>query len=358
MARGQQLVSDGSIAPAVTSGYMAVYNGALLIDRSAEGRFELRDRDRLDLLQRMSTNDLRGLSQGQGRSTVLTTALARIIDRLILYERGDTANGTTLVVCGVGRTATVRGWLQRHIFFQDKVQTRDVGAETCQFGLFGAKAASVAAQFVLEASKLSLHDYREFELGGASILLARTYPLVGDGFTLIAPIAARDALLTALNDMPDVTVIAPGIEADSLYDLLRIEAAVPLAGHELGEEYLPLEAGLWDSISFAKGCYTGQEIIARMESRHQLARTIAQFTLSAPVPVGTSIRRRSQPDHSIGVLTSVATRPDDTVIALGYVKMDALEDNLVVTDLPGDSVTISLLNAVGWNKTPPSIVQR
>ena len=270
MAGGQQVVIIPIGGTVVTHGYEAASSGAVLIDRSAEGRFELRDRDRLDLLQRMSTNDLRALAIGQGRSTVLTTALARIIDRLILYERGDATAALTLAVCGVGRTATIRAWLQRHIFFQDKVQTRDVSAETCQFGLFGVNAGSVVSHFVPDASDLPMHHFYEFKLAGEIVLLARSYPLAGDGFTLIAAVAAREAILTAFGQAIGLTNVVQGTDGDTLYELLRIEAGLALAGSELSEDYLPLEAGLWDSISFSKGCYTGQEIIARMESRHQL----------------------------------------------------------------------------------------
>src|SRR5258706_15833186 len=92
-------------------------NATYLFDRSAQqGRLQLTDRDRLDLLHRMSTNDMNSLQPGEGRSTVLTTALARIIDRLIVYNRGETA----LVLANY--PDVVRGWLQKHIFFQDKVK--------------------------------------------------------------------------------------------------------------------------------------------------------------------------------------------------------------------------------------------
>src|SRR5579863_5485288 len=144
-------------AVSVTDAYAAAQTGCVLIDRGSEGRFEMLDRDRLALLHRMSTNDVEHLAMGQGRATVLTTALARIIDRVILYERGT----VTLTVCGAGRTKAVRGWLQKHIFFQDKVQTRDVSAETCQFGLFGVHADAIAERLVAGAASLAMHDFLE-----------------------------------------------------------------------------------------------------------------------------------------------------------------------------------------------------
>src|SRR5258706_10014845 len=112
---------------------------AILFDRAQpQGRLEMVGRDRLDLLHRMSTNDLTSLKQGEGRSTVLTTALARIIDRVIVYHRGDMA----LVLAN--QPQTVRTWLQKHIFFQDQVKQRDVSAELGQLELYGPQAATIA----------------------------------------------------------------------------------------------------------------------------------------------------------------------------------------------------------------------
>src|SRR5947207_1867879 len=112
---------------------MKLTQTTLLFDRStAQGRILMTDRDRFDLLQRMSTNDFRTIAPGQGISTVLTTAIARIIDRVIVYHRGDTALMLT------NYPAVIRGWLQKHIFFQDKVKLRDVSAELGQLELQGS----------------------------------------------------------------------------------------------------------------------------------------------------------------------------------------------------------------------------
>lgn len=333
------------VAP-IADAYAAAQTGCVLIDRSGEGRFELLDRDRLALLHRMSTNAVEQLTDGQGCATVLTSALARIIDRLIVYERGD----VTLVLCGSGRTKAVRGWLQKHIFFQDKVQTRDVSADTCQFGLFGAQAASIADRLAIGASSLPMHHFVEATISGSNILLARTYglPSTGFGFTLIAPAEARAAVAMA--------VLAAGavlVGDDAAYELLRIEAGLPLSGHELTEDYIPLEAGLWDAISFSKGCYIGQEIIARMESRHKLARTLTQFTFAAPVQNGTPVLSG---DRTVGALTSVALRPDGRTVALGYVKPDALAESLTAAlpdsaPIPAETVSATPWNRLGLPKT-------
>jgi folate-binding protein YgfZ len=279
---------------------------AVLFDRSTQqGRLELRDRDRLDLLHRMSTNDLNRLQPGEGCSTVLTTALARIIDRVIVYHRGETA------LMLANQPQVVRNWLQRHIFWQDKVQIRDVSDSLGQLELYGAGASAVIARIAPGAENLPLHHFTEIPLeGGAVMLIARTFPLADDGYLLIAPLTALASLKHKL-----LAEITAGDEA--LYELLRIEAGMPGPGHELTEDYIPLEAGLWDSVSFSKGCYIGQEIIARMESRSRLAKTLVALRLNNPVSTGARLLEGAA---EVGLITSVGQRPDQSVIGLGFVR--------------------------------------
>ncbi len=308
-----------------------------MFDRSGQqGRLEMTGRDRFDLLHRMSTNDLLAIQPGEGRSTVLTTALARIIDRLIVYHRGDTA----LVLMNYPNV--VRPWLQKHIFFRDQVKLRDVSAELGQLEVYGAEAASSVANLVgsiaeEDLSRLALHQFVEAPIDGGTCLIARTFPLDGDGFVLIAPSVSLDKLKAAC------PVVHFG---DSDYERLRIRAGLPGPGHELTEDYLPLEANLWDSVSFTKGCYIGQEIIARMESRHRLAKTLVCLSLPAVVPTGSELYDGTD---RVGLITSVAPSAEGAAIALGFVKPDRAEpgSQLIVRTEPdtGEPSTAEIILA-------------
>lgn len=317
--------------------YEAAHHGAVIIDLSAHfGRFELIDRDRLDLLHRMSTNDMNSLSEGEGRATVLTTALARIIDQLVVYHQGDTA----LAIAGPAMMRTVRLWLQKHIFFNDRIKTRDISAETVQIGLYGAQAAAVAARIAPGAESLPMHHFLRVPLTVSNgtespLTVARSFPIAGGGFTLIAPASLRDALLALLTAPAEAAVATP-IDATA-YGLLRIESGVPEAGRELTEEYIPLEAGLWDAVSFSKGCYIGQEIIARMESRNKLARVLVTLTIDgAPVTPGTPI---AGAEKEVGVITSACAFPvrdgePPCTLALGYIRTEGLAQPLQAAGYP------------------------
>ncbi|NIP27138.1 MAG: glycine cleavage system protein T, partial [Phycisphaerae bacterium] len=101
----------------------------------------------------------------------------------------------------------------------------------------------------------------------------------------------------------------------------------PRFGRELTEDYIPLEANLWDDVSFNKGCYTGQEVIARMESRGRIAKQLVKLSPDAPLEIGAEIRADGK---KAGQVTSTADGPQGA-LALGYVKSAFLENGHTIT---------------------------
>jgi aminomethyltransferase len=137
----------------------------------------------------------------------------------------------------------------------------------------------------------------------------------GGGFWIIAPPAILQQIQSDLDDKGVQEISA------EVYDALRIEAGLPGGEGEINEEHIPLELGLWDAVSFNKGCYIGQEIIARMESRGKLAKMTVQVELETPCEAGVSLFDTE--DKSAGILTSVATIPTttgDKIIGLAVLK--------------------------------------
>jgi folate-binding protein YgfZ len=100
-----------------------------------------------------------------------------------------------------------------------------------------------------------------------------------------------------------------------------VEAGHGAFGRELSEEYIPLETGLWDAISFNKGCYVGQEIIARMESRGRLAKQLCGLRLPEGLPDGLALPAKlDAAGKEAGDLTSVVESPRHGLIGLAYVR--------------------------------------
>ena len=156
---------------------------------------------------------------------------------------------------------------------------------------------------------LPLHHWRQADLDGVTAYIHRTDPSPGTAISL--PAAPKTPKPCARR------LAAAGIVAidEAAYEYLRIESGLPRFGRELTLDYIPLEANLWDDVSFHKGCYTGQEIIARMESRGKLAKRLVPLRPAAPVAAGSAILAG---DREVGTITSAADGPAGP-LALGYV---------------------------------------
>ncbi len=296
--------------------YQAVQAAVACYDASANGRLRLTERDRAELLHRLSTNDIRRLSPGDGTRTVLVNHNARIIDLLTVYALPE----HLLVTTSAGQGETVLRMLRKNIFFNDRVVVEDLSAETVEFHLYGpAAAALVAESTTVEPSAWPLHHIQAVTVAGAQAWLARILPLGGDGFAIFARADDRDAVGAAFERAVPLS--------EATWDILRVEQGYPAFGRELSLEYIPLETRLTDAVSFTKGCYVGQEIIARMESRNRLAKQLMGLRLPHLIEAGGKLRRDGK---EAGDLTSVVDSPRFGPIGLAYVRTAAAEPGSVV----------------------------
>ncbi|MCP4420339.1 MAG: folate-binding protein YgfZ [Chloroflexi bacterium] len=302
--------------------YKAARETAVITDRSDLGMLIISGETRFDLLNRMSTQKVDTMSKGEGTATILTTDIGRIIDRLLLYP----TNSTIYALTGENNSEAIIRYLMRFVFFQDDFKMQDISSGTVIFGVYGPQAREKVIEAGFSDEELPLHHWRQTKLGEITAYLHRTDPIQGDGYFIIGEGKDRDALWQRLLDTGLV-------ETDgSAYDFLRIEAGLPRFGQELSNDYIPLEANLWDDVSFNKGCYIGQEIIARMESRGKLAKKLVKFTADMPsadgsLEVGATILADGK---KAGTVTSAAVGPNG-VIGLGYVKTAVLQANVALS---------------------------
>lgn len=273
-------------------------------------------RDRLDLLHRMSTQDVKNLPAGHAARTVLTTPIARMVDAPWVLNVGDAA----LLLCGAGRVPAVRRWLAGYIFFRDEVKLLDASAELARATLVGPQARALAETFCPGAADLPANRV----LAGPNGMWLAT---LDDALDIVAPPATLADLQAAVQ-----TAGAP-LGDEALADMLRVRAGRPGLA-EISADYIPLEVELWGAVSFNKGCYIGQEIIARMESRGKLARRLVQLRLQAPVETGAVV---SHEGRDVGVITSAALLPDLGPTALTVIKLAASDSGTPVRvgDVPG-----------------------
>ena len=290
----------------------AALAAAVLIDRSHEGRILLTGRDRLELVNRMSTNDMSTLALHNGRATIFTKANARILFRVVGYHRPE----GLLLISEAGQGAALAAYLRRNIFFGDQAVVHDITATTAHFAMHGAAADQIMAAFAAHLGDLPALGSAEIKLNNFQLTIARRKSIAGGHWILISPLDSAVSLHRHLLDIGGGAGLQP---AGSLtYNSLRIRSGRP-AGLELSSDYLPLEVGLWDEVSFSKGCYTGQEIIARMESRGRLAKTMVKVALPADVPAPAAVYAD---DRLVGRLTSSVAAANGERYALAVLKVD------------------------------------
>jgi len=314
--------------------YAAAQTGSVMIDAAAWGRLKFTGKNRVDFLQRMSTNDLLTLAIGQGAGTVFTTPIARIIDRTVVTVRAD----DLLMLTSRENQSRVTQWLRKYIFFNDDVQIKDVTDETGMISLYGATANQIIAQVTGEdLATLPLHHWHTVRIAGIETMNARADPIASGGFHLIFD---RDVQTQVWQTLLEAGVVPL---SEEVYQVLRVEAGLPEFGHELGDEYIPLEANLWNDVSFKKGCYTGQEIIARMESHQKLAKRLVGLRFDEHIALPASLW---SDDREAGVVTSVVHSPALGWIGLGYLKSSGGAEPQVVQSRCVDGTVLARLSAL------------
>ncbi len=301
--------------------YNLALRGAVRVDDSARGCVRLTGRDRAELLQRLTTNDVVKLAPGTGARTVLINHNARILDLLTVYALPE----HLLVTTNPDTGPALARFLRSKIFFNDQVAVEDLSDDTIQLRVYGPEAAGVIQQVTsLDPHAWAVHHIQAATIEAAQVWIARTLPIGGDGFVILA---RRDA--AALIER--AFAMLPLLDADT-FDVLRIEQGYGAAKREYSTEYIPLETGLTDAISFTKGCYVGQEIIARMESRNRLAKRLMGLRLAQPVAPGATIFFDGK---AAGDLTSAALSPRFGPIGLAYVRTAASAPGSCVSTADG-----------------------
>ncbi|MFQ4140607.1 folate-binding protein [Chlorogloeopsis sp. ULAP02] len=284
----------------------AVQQGVAVCDRSNWGRIQVSDGDRLRFLHNQSTNDFQTLKPNQGCDTVFVTSTARTIDLVTAYVMED----AVLLLVSPNRRDFLMQWLDRYIFFADKVQLTDVTDETATFSLLGPKSDEIVEK--LGAGAIIGQTYGN-HLSFDGIRIAVGSGLASFGYTLILPVALKETVWNKIVELGAVPM------SDRAWEILRIIQGRPAPEHELTDDYNPLEAGLWQTISFNKGCYIGQETIARLNTYKGVKQHLWGIHLNTGVELGTLI---TVGDEKVGKLTSI-TETAEGYRGLGYIRSKA-----------------------------------
>ncbi len=305
------------------TGYWAGRTGAALRDEGDHARLWLGGDDRIAFLQRISTNDVR-LAPAQGTVTVLVSATARIQAVLTVLAMPT----GLLLLAGPGQGPAIFNTLRTQIFFNDKVALEGRGGALAQFSLLGPQAAGLLAQVAGDVGDLPLFGWRTLAIAGADVTVQRHEGLGSAGFTLLAPAPAALAVKAALLRGGAVPL------HDDAYHVLRVEAGVPAPGCELTEQVNPLEAGLRRFCNDHKGCYTGQEIIARQITYDKVTTHLVGLLLDEPAAPETKVMAEGK--QAGWISSAVHSVALERPIALAFVRRPHHEPGTQLAVQSGD----------------------
>lgn len=239
--------------------YASIRKAAAMLDCPFRGLIRLTGADRLPFLNRLLTNDCSKLAAGDVQRSFMLTAQGRIMADLVVIERGD----STLIDLDAYQAPAIAAELDKLLFGED-VQITDLTATHHRISLHGPKARR-AAEWWGQSTKgvADVWQYRHDEIGEAA-------------YHLWAPAAAFEPIPAKHVDLRETFDLRPiGWLA---YNIARIEAGRPMFNVDFGTTNLPHETGiLAETVSFTKGCYRGQEIVARMQSLGHPAKVLVGF---------------------------------------------------------------------------------
>lgn len=288
--------------------HRACREGAIVMDLSHWGKLAFSGPDAVPFLHGMLTNGVQDLKAGEGVYAAFLTRQGKFVSDLHLYRRAE----DLLALVPPGMSGPLAGALD-HFIIMDQVEVAERTEALCALGLFGPGAPDIAARAGLPWPEGGEHRHvvrdeimaaRELWTGEEGCILLVPRDLAGGAWERLASAGARPAGLGA-------------------FETLTLEAGVPLFGKDMGPEVNPMQAGLETRVlDFQKGCYIGQEVIARLDTYAKVKQRLMGLELPEGLlpAAGTLLRAGTS---EAGHLTSAVRIPGQQGgIALAYVRRE------------------------------------
>ena len=302
------MTDPGATTPRDLAEYVAFEEGCALVDLSRRKILRLTGKDPLGMLNAILTNEV-PKDEASGVYALLLNPKGRIqADLRVLKGAGD-----VLIDTEPEGAAATKELLGRYAPFS-RVTLEDLSEADPPWGILGLYGPRAGE--LLDGLELAEHESAGIELGGTHVLAAGVEVPV-PGHDLLGP---APGLRAAREHLAGLGAVPVGPLA---YETARIAAGIPRFGADITPENFPAEAGILErAVSFEKGCYPGQETVARMRYRGHPNRTLHRLVVEGPPPApGTEI---VQGEKKVGRLTSIAALPvNGETFALGYLSRNA-----------------------------------
>ncbi len=294
-----------------------------LLDRSYLGKVAVKGQDALDLLNRISTNDLQYLAVGTMCDTVFASPKGRLIDYCRVINSGD----DLILIGSFFHVNHLIEWINRFIILED-VEVTDVSADYSWLTLIGPHSK----MFLGQLTNKTITDNEEaiwLDIKGKIFPVLKNVSFKYPAYNLFFNNTDAWSIISALLDHLDS--FKGRLIGDTAFQIIRVESGMPDWGTEITQDYNPHEARLTQAVSFTKGCYTGQEVIARLDTydkvqKHLMIVELSEKLLQMP-PLEVFID-----EEQVGHLTSYTYNPvTGESLGLAYIKkMYTTENDLYV----------------------------
>ena len=311
----------------IAAEYASLAEGAMLADRSVRGRMRFDGPKAAELLTGLVTNDVLALSPGHGQYAAALSPKGRIVADVRIFARIDHLLVDVPPRARAGWEALVRKYINPRV-----VPYVDVGGDMRQVAIAGPAARAIvggAAGLAREAlAALAPYAHLDAEICGRPVMIVRTVDLGADGYEIFFPIDAFSPIWQRL--------VAGGATPGGLlaWEIARIENGCPEWGVDIDETTIPQEANLEElhAISYTKGCYTGQEVVARIHFRGHVNRHLRGLMLGHSEPPMERSAILSLEGKQIGDVRSSALSPRMGAISMIMVRREVEMESTVMVE--------------------------
>lgn len=314
--------------PELDAQYRAIREGAALLDRSNRGKLHVNGPEAVDYLQGQLTNDLEQLSPGEGCYAALLDRKAHVLaDARVLVHDTSTAGDDGSPAVWLDTEPIALEPLRKHLATYKvgrDVEVEDITDDRAILSLLGPAAAEVADTGPVSPE----HSHREVEIAGVKCAAVAT----AEGIDVICDSGSAEKVRGKLVEAGAVAI------SEEAAEIARVESGLPRYGREITAELMPAEAGIVErAVDFEKGCYIGQEPVARLHYRGKPNRSLRSLRLSAPAEDGAVLRIG---DKEVGRIATAVISPRVGPIALAVVRREAEPGATLAVGENGDTAEV------------------
>jgi len=293
----------------------SLYNGVALRNISHYGIIELKGKDVLDLVHRIGTNNVKDLPKEGVKNTIFTSEKGRIIgiSTLMNFENYQ------ILVCDRMSKLKVMSWIKKYVI-SDDVEVNDANSKYNLLELSGPQAESFVTLICGNvANDMEPNTFKIMHTENILFFLIKLPDVRGKNkFWFLADFENSKRLIAYMKEYKGVFNFS--MLGEAAYNIFRIEQGMPIAPNELNDEYNPLETGLNDLIDFNKGCYIGQEVIARLQTYSKVQKKLIGLKFSNPLEFNNGHIVLEDNGVEVGKLTSYTLSLKlKTPIGLAYI---------------------------------------